>query len=79
MFKNHSSSVIILTYFQTFLFLLFVGSSDEESSDDDSDGDYDSDEEGDGDDEELDDSVCPPGCDQVYLTVTSTPFLSAKG
>ena len=42
------------------------GLSDEESEEEDSDDDYDSDED-DSDADELDDSVCPPGCDQVSL------------
>ena len=41
--------------------------SDEESEEDESDEDYDSDEEENSDAEELDDSVCPPGCDQVRI------------
>ena len=39
--------------------------SDEDSDEDLSDDDYDSEENEDSDAEELDDSVCPPGCDQV--------------
>ena len=39
--------------------------SDEDSEDDESDDDFSSTDEDDSDAEELDDSVCPPGCDQV--------------
>ena len=39
--------------------------SDEDSDEELSDDDYDSEEDEDSDAEELDDSVCPPGCDQV--------------
>ena len=41
--------------------------SDDDSDDDLSDDDYDSEETEDSDAEELDDSVCPPGCDQVRM------------
>ncbi len=44
--------------------------SDEESDDDFSDDDYDSEEDEDSETEELDDSVCPPGCDQVGTDLT---------
>ena len=41
--------------------------SDEESEDEDSDEDLSSSDEEDSDAEELDDSVCPPGCDQALF------------
>lgn len=41
--------------------------SDEESEDEDSDDDLSSSDEEDSDAEELDDSVCPPGCDQALF------------
>ena len=39
--------------------------SDDESDEDDSDEEFSSSEESNSDEETLDDSVCPPGCDQV--------------
>ena len=39
--------------------------SDEESDEEESDDDYDSEEDEDSDAEELDDTVCPPGCNPV--------------
>ena len=39
--------------------------SEEESGEDDSDEELSSSEESNSDEETLDDSVCPPGCDQV--------------
>ena len=39
--------------------------SDEESEDEDSDEDLSSSDEEDSDADDLDDSVCPPGCDQA--------------
>lgn len=41
--------------------------SDEESEDEESDEDLSSSDEEDSDAEELDDSVCPPGCDQALF------------
>lgn len=41
--------------------------SDEESEDEDSDEDLSSSDEGDSDSDDLDDSVCPPGCDQALF------------
>lgn len=54
---------VIISHFIQFLFI--PAESDEESdesSDDESDWSSDDDESG---EEQLDDSVCPPGCDQV--------------
>ena len=45
--------------------------SDEDSDEDLSDDDYDSEEDENSDAEELDDSVCPPGCDQVSIPRSS--------
>ena len=41
--------------------------SDEESEDEDSDEDLSSSDEEDSDVDDLDDSVCPPGCDQALF------------
>ena len=41
--------------------------SDEESEDEDSDEDLSSSDEEDSDSDVLDDSVCPPGCDQALF------------
>ncbi|XP_048588414.1 cilia- and flagella-associated protein 44-like isoform X2 [Nematostella vectensis] len=41
--------------------------SDEDSEDENSDDDFSSSDEEDSDAEELDDSVCPPGCDQALF------------
>ena len=48
--------------------------SDEDSDEDLSDDDYDSEEDEDSDAEELDDSVCPPGCDQVIIYILTPLF-----
>ena len=48
--------------------------SDDDSDDDLSDDDYDSEETEDSDAEELDDSVCPPGCDQVRMPLILSLF-----
>lgn len=47
--------------------------SDEESDEEDSDEDLSSSDEEDSDAEELDDSVCPPGCDQALFDQVIMP------
>lgn len=55
--------------------------SDDDSDDDDSDEEFSSSEESNSDEETLDDSICPPGCDQVsflcysvFLTVINRKY-----
>jgi uncharacterized protein (UPF0335 family) len=45
--------------------------SDDDSDDDDSDEEFSSSEESNSEEETLDDSICPPGCDQVSTAVIS--------
>lgn len=48
--------------------------SNDDSDDEDSDEEFSSSEESNSDEEVLDDSTCPPGCDQVHLYVNINHF-----
>ena len=48
--------------------------SDDDSDDDDSDEEFSSSEESNSDEETLDDSICPPGCDQVNAAIVNVFF-----